>query len=126
MSNSIAANFHDELKNWEQTLIQYSESIIALERKLYTIIEHDTIPNLAQDAEDLLNQLTLLRIDIGSLFQNIVEQETQLKKNNTPLENDALSQQAKNNQEMIRKKMNQTGKDFLDQEYECEQFLKDK
>src|SRR5690242_1300695 len=102
MSNPITARFHDELKNWEQTLVQHSQTIAALEKRLYAIIERNTIPHLADEAEELMDHLSLLGVDVQSLFHSIVEQQSELKKNSTAPEKDVLSEQAKTNQELIR------------------------
>ena len=85
MTNSVAGHYYDELVNWDNTLDLYAKKMLELENKLTAIIQQNTIPNLAFNAQQYLNQFLMLQPEIDTLDKDMYQQELNLKKNDGPI-----------------------------------------
>jgi hypothetical protein len=123
VSNAVATYYKEELVNWDVTLGLYNKEAMDLEAKLFAIIQQNSIPQRALAAENFLNQFTLLRSELQTLLKQMHHQNHSLNKDDTAVEDDAITSEIKNGQNALRDKMKTVEKSFIELKYNCYNFL---
>ena len=123
MESLAAEYYNEELADWNG-INQYSiDEILEFEQRLTDIIRRDSIPSVAGPAEHFLQQFEVLQQRFLALQHDVEIQENKLVRDHLPVENKSITDQIILNQTLLRKKMFQAEKEFLDAKYSCYEFL---
>lgn len=123
MPDTLATYFKEELINWDATIDFYRTESDALESKLFQLIQQNTIPERALMAEHFLSELTSLKSRLESVVKQMHRQNDNLQKDNTPINDEAITEKIKKDQNILREKMQTLEKKFVDLKYACYNFL---
>ena len=119
----IAGYFYDELVDWDRTLDLYEDEMAELDTKLTVLIQQNTIPHLADNAEHFLNLFQSQRSAFNTLAEEIYNQENRLKKDDEPLNDSVVTGEVTTEQQNLREKMKTAGQHFIETKYSCYNFL---
>jgi hypothetical protein len=123
MERMVAEYYNEELADWNQITGHCIEEALDFEQRLTDIIRRDSIPAVAASAEHFLQRFELLQQQFLELQNQVEVQESKLVLNNLPVDDKKITDQTILNQSVLRKKMFQTEKDFLDAKYGCYEFF---
>jgi hypothetical protein len=125
MNTLIAAYYATELDNWREALHQHLENIDETNEWLTEVLRFDTVPMLAARVEHHLNELLLCTKKLEQLQDNIESLETKLFNHDTPIENERITPEIKNEQSDLRQNIFDAEKEFLEIKFACNRFLAD-
>jgi hypothetical protein len=123
MPTTIAEHFMDELSGWNDAIDYYNEEIEEFEKRLSDLVNRNTIPHLAENAEFFWYHFLLQKQSFLLLKNQFLIMQTKLSKNETPITNDSITEQLKVDQTSLREKMKQTEKNYIDLKFDCQRFL---
>lgn len=123
MPDTLATYYKEELINWDATIDFYRTESDTLESKLFQLIQQNTIPQRAEMAEQFLNQLTSLHSQLESVAKQMHRQNDNLQKDDTPINDEAVTEKMKKDQNLLRDKMQTLEKNFVELKYACYNFL---
>lgn len=123
MPDATVKYYNEELVNWDTTLAFYEKESTELKSKLFGVIQQNTIPDRALRAEQFLSQLTLLHTELLSVSKQIFRQNNNLRKDDSALDDNAVTSKIRNDQNALRGRMQTLEKNFVDLKYACYNFF---
>ena len=123
MQQSFSEYYISELADWNRSIDFYNTEITDMEDKLNEIIHQNTIPNLAANTESFLTSMEVQRNVFLGIQQIIQAQETSLFKIDDTGEQTEITTETKDQQNLIRDKMQLAEKNYIDAKYGCYNFL---
>jgi hypothetical protein len=123
MPTTIASYYIDELTDWNESVIFYTEEMDEFEQKLEEVIRRNSIAGIAAKVEtqqELLNQ-TLEKF--YKIQQQIQQQETALKTDGTLVDDKAINNETEKQQNELRRNMEAAEKEYIDTKFNFYNFL---
>ncbi|SMO66017.1 hypothetical protein [Solitalea koreensis] len=120
MKNSTVEYYNEELFDWNNMLKSYQGEAESLEGKLFSIIQRNSIPKLAADAEGLMGKIVEVRAEFDYLTQEINQQLTNLQKDKMQGQ---LTTELIDQQNEIRNKVFEVEKEYIDLKHTSNKFL---
>lgn len=120
---SIAGYCFDELTDWDEMIRFLREELAEFEQRLEDAIRRDSIPALAQQAEELIGRLELTKTELLRLEGSIQAQDNRIMQDGELLSDAELPGDVIAQQDELRSEMFTAEKDFIDLKYGVYDFL---
>ena len=120
---SISGYCFDELTDWDEMIRFLREELAEFEQRLEDAIRRDSIPALAQQAEDLIGRLELTKTELLRLEGAIQAQDNRIMQDGELLNDAELPGEVIAKQDELRSEMFSAEKDFIDLKYGVYDFL---
>lgn len=118
-----AGYYTDELINWNESIIFYSQEIAALEQKLIEVLRRNSIIGIASKVETQQAALDRLHDKFHRLDVAIRQQETILKADHSLVDDTLINSETEKQQAELRHEIQSVEKGFIDAKYNCYNFL---
>lgn len=123
MSTTIAKYYSDELDDWENSIDFYDQEALELGMKLAEVIERDSIPHIADRVEEQQGKIDLTGKKFKRLALEIIKQRNALMPGNSLIDDEFINAEIEEKQALLRRRMKQTEKQYIDSKYACADFL---
>jgi hypothetical protein len=123
MSTTIAVYYASELVNWKQLISVYKQEVFEFGHKLGEIIQRNNIPEIGAKVDAEQDKLNHVLRKFFRIREDILQQEAVLKSNSTPIDDSLISTETEKMQNEIRRRMQQTEKEYIEKKHECNNFI---
>lgn len=123
MTSSLASYYNNELEEWKDVLNFHVQEIEEFEVWLNEVIQGNTVPNLAAQAEHFFSLFAGQRHRFETLAGQVYELQSQLVKDNEPVDDELITPSVEASQNTLRDQMLETEKGFLELKYNCHKFI---
>ncbi|HEY1115168.1 MAG TPA: hypothetical protein VGE66_16470 [Chitinophagaceae bacterium] len=125
MTSSLASYYNNELEEWKDVLHFHAQEIEEFEVWLGEIIQGNTVPNLAAQAEHYFAQFAGQRHRFETLAGKVYGLQGQLLKDDEPVADELITPGIEASQNTLRDQMLEAEKGFLELKYHCHKFISD-
>lgn len=123
MKSNIARFFIEEIEGWRQEIENIHDESEMLEKKLEAVVRQNGITGIAATTEAHQTLLDVQTQGIDSLLEEFDRQELALIAFGEQTEDEYLPQHLRNRQDLLRKKMRNAEKEYLDIKFSCHDFV---
>ena len=123
MATFLAEYYTDELIDWNRTIAFYDHEMGEFGKKLAEVVQRNTIPNIAAKVEVEQNKFNTVAQKFYKLQSLIHQQTVSLKTDSTLIDDSLIKSGTEQQQNEIRRTMQQIEREFIDTKYTCSEFL---
>ena len=123
MPTIVSDHFADELTEWNESLVFYTEEIKAFTHKLGEVIRRNSIIGIAEKVEAHQIRLNQIAEKFHKLQKLIHQQELALKMDDSLIDDSMISRESEKQQVDLRVKMQDIEKEYIDIKFDCYHFM---
>jgi DNA-binding phage protein len=125
MPTRIAEYYSEEILDWSEYIEAFRDESDLINERLSDVIRRNSISNIAQKVEVYQDALDRMADIFETIEDEFNIQEQAIKDGEAFIEDTRVNPEIERRQELLRERMKEAEKEFIDVKFGCYQFLSD-